>query len=138
MRTSLLLTAACLVAFSSPVLAQATFTEDQLNEAIDVIAADEVSEQAYLDGWCAVALQIVTDEMEAAGETENLEVIAEAREALYNAAGQSLIDAGYDAEQQKAVGKSLYIIAYSQISDELDEPSFTTDECIEAGNAALE
>ena len=138
MRISIVLATVSMLALSAPVLAQETFTEAQLDEAIEIIDADEVSEQAYLDGWCAVALNIVTDEMEAEGQTENLATIAAARDALYDSITQSLIDAGYTADQQKAVGGALYIIAYSEIRDELDEPSFSTDECIEAGNAALQ
>ena len=127
-----------LLVLSSSAYAQNSFTEEQMVEATQTVQNEKISDEAYRDGWCAVALQIVTDAMEENGETENLDNIAAARDALYNAAGQALIDGGFSTEEQEAVGKALYVIAYSQIAEEFEEPDFTQEDCTAAGNAALQ
>jgi hypothetical protein len=126
--------AAALLSVSAPAFAQSV-TAEQVASATSFMEDNEVSDEAYKNGWCGAAFSLVADLMTSKGDKASADEATGMKNVLFEKAGNELAAAGFEQADLETFGSSMYYLALSQTEANDGSADFTQEECTAAAKA---
>lgn len=143
MRLSLILSVA-LLTLSSPAFADdaaAAAAAPAVSDAAAIaaskaaITAAALPAQADMNMWCAAAFTVVAGQLTAGGDAANAKLAGDAADALFTIVAPQLTKAGVADADMPKLSTDYTAVAYAQVIDKTEQPTYTQDQCETAAKA---
>jgi hypothetical protein len=99
------------------------------------IKAAALPAQTDMNMWCAAAFTAVSGQMTAGGDAANAKLTSDAADALFTMAAPELATAGVAAADMPKLSTDYTAVAYAQVIDKAEQPTYTQDQCETAAKA---